>query len=229
MRDNAVAVLACALALCGCATRSPTQVAVGEAAYETLNANAAPVDTMYRIGPFDKLTISVFGEPGLSFTDIPVDAQGQFEYPLIGTVSAQGRTAPELRDEIKRRLDARYYNDSNVTVFISSSARQFVTVEGSVTEPGRYELPNGTGSLIEVMALAKSPTRTAALDEVIVFREVNGQRTGARFDLGAIRRGAAPNPQIRSGDVVVVGFSQLKGGFRDFLQAVPILNIFRPF
>ena len=114
-------------------------------------------------------------------------------------------------------------------MFVNNSASQFVTVEGSVTEPGRYELPRGRASLLEVIALAKSPTRIAKLDEVLVFREIGGQRYGAVFDLNDVRQGRADDPQLRGGDVVVVGFSQLKGAFRDFLTTAPFFNVFRPF
>ena len=36
-----------------------------------------------------------------------------------------------------------------------------------------------------------------------------------------IRRGRAPDPQIYGDDVVVVGFSFIKGAFRDFLTIEP--------
>ncbi len=61
------------------------------------------------------------------------------------------------------------------------------------------------------MALAHSPKRTAKLDQVLIFRTVNGERMGARFDLTDIRSGTAPDPQILPGDVVVVGFSAASG------------------
>ncbi|MBX7540905.1 polysaccharide biosynthesis/export family protein [Qipengyuania sphaerica] len=218
-----------AVLVAACATAPSPDVARDGDAYSTLEGTAPEEGAFYRIGPFDRLTISVFNEPSLSFSDIPVDARGQFEYPLIGTVEAQGKTPAELTAELKQRLDADYYNDVRVTVFVNASASQYVTVEGSVTEPGRYELPNGRASLLEVIALAKSPTRTAALDEIMVFREVDGTRYGALFNLSDIRKGSAENPDIISGDVVVVGYSGLKGAFRDFLQAAPLFNVFRPF
>ncbi len=51
----------------------------------------------------------------------------------------------------------------------------------------------------------------------------------AVFDLKQIRAGQAPDPQIIDGDIVVVGFSSVKGAFRDFLQAAPLLNVFSYF
>ncbi|MEZ5682127.1 MAG: polysaccharide biosynthesis/export family protein [Erythrobacter sp.] len=198
-----------------------------DAAYDLISQND-DIST-YRVGPFDRLTITVFDEPSLSFADIPVDAEGRFDYPLIGSVDAAGLTTEQLTAEIKGRLDSTYYRDARVTVFVTNSASRYVVVEGSVEEPGRYELTNGRASLVEVIALAKSPTRTAKLDQVMVFRMENGERYGAVFNLADIRNGKADDPILRGGDVVVVNFSFLKGAFRDFLTTAPFFNVFTRF
>ena len=63
----------------------------------------------------------------------------------------------------------------------------------------------------------------------MVFRTVNGQRMGAVFDVGQIRVGGASDPQILDGDVIVVGYSSVRGAFRDFLSVTPLLNLFTVF
>ena len=88
---------------------------------------------------------------------------------------------------------------------------------------------SGSSTLLEAIARAKSPTRVARLDQVVVFRMINGQRAGAVFDLRKIRDGEAPDPQLQGGDIVVVGFSAVKGAFRDFLSAAPLLSLFQIF
>ena len=103
-----------------------------------------------------------------------------------------------------------------------------MTVEGNVVEPGVFEIP-GSSTLLQAIARARSPTRVAQLDEVMIFRQINGKRVGARFDLTEIRTGRAPDPEILGGDVVVVGFDSLKGAFRDFLTTAPFFNIFQTF
>ena len=84
-------------------------------------------------------------------------------------------------------------------------------------------------TLLSAIARAQSPTNVARLDEIIVFRMVYGRRMAARFDLGKIRAGRAPDPQVLAGDVVVVGYSALRGVYRDVLQAAPLLNVFTQF
>ena len=216
------------LTAAGCAGR-PSVLPSGAEAYKVIPPEDPSTRLSdYRIGPLDVLSVTVFREPDLTLKELQVDAGGNLVFPLIGAVEASGKTANELSAELARRLDERYLRDPQVSVVVSASTSQRVTVEGSVNEPGVYEL-GGNATLLEALARAKSPTRTAALDQVVVFRREGDKRLGAVFDVRAIRDGRVADPRIRGGDTVVVGFSEVKGAFRDFLQTAPFLNLFRLF
>ncbi len=178
---------------------------------------------IYRVGPADTLQINVFGEPGLSFEAITVDATGTIPFPLIGNLAVSGLTGEEISRLIAGRLGQRYIVDPQVTVFIARSAAQRLTVEGDVVKPGVFDIQGDT-SLIQAMAMAQGPTRTAKLNEIIVFREVGEELYVARFDLAKVRKGIEPNIPLEGGDIVVVGYSQVKGTLRDVLQASPLLT-----
>jgi polysaccharide export outer membrane protein len=214
-----------AFALGGCAERR-VDLPQGSEAYASFPAPSGNTQrTAYRIGPLDVLNVTVFQEPDLTVPQAQVDASGNMLFPLIGDVRAQGKTTRELSREIALRLGAKYIVNPQVTVAVTSSVSQRVTVEGSVTEPGVYEI-TGSSTLLEALARAKSPTRTASTSQVVVFRNIEGQRTGAVFNIDEIRAGRAQDPEILGGDVIVVGFSSVKGAFRDVLAAAPLLNIF---
>lgn len=228
LRNIAVAAawIAALAPLAGCSERRPDpSMSSGSAAYQSFPGptSNAPVD--YKIGPLDVLSVTVFKEPDLSFKEIQVDAGGNLLFPLVGDVHAAGKSANELSKELAARLNEKYLRNAQVSVVIASSVSQHVTVEGNVTQPGVYDI-SGSSTLLQAIALAKSPTRTARLDQVAVFRFVDGKRMGAVFDLRAIRNGEAPDPVLQGGDIVVVGFSAAKGAFRDFLQSAPLLNLF---
>jgi len=175
------------------------------------------------------LSVNVFREPELTLKDLQVDAGGTLLFPLVGSLAAKGKTSAELATEIAQRLGERYLRDPQVTVVVTASTSQRVTVEGNVNEPGVYEI-GGNATLLEALARAKSTTRVAALGEVVVFRIVDGKRLGAVFDVRQIRAGLAADPRILGGDIVVVGFSEVKGAFRDFLSSGALfLNLFRVF
>jgi polysaccharide export outer membrane protein len=130
-----------------------------------------------------------------------------------------------LRDELVTRLGERFIRDPQVAVIVTERRRTTFAVEGDVQQPGIFEAIPGT-SLLTAIAQAKSPTDTASLDEVMIFRVVNGQRMGARFNLDDIRKGRAADPQILPGDTIVVGRSGLKSAWKQFLQAAPAFNLF---
>ena len=86
--------------------------------------------------------------------------------------------------------------------------------------------PGPRTTLLQALALAKGPTAVALLSDVIVFRTINGQQAGGRFNINMIRRGQAPDPQVLPGDKVEVISSRAKATFRDVLAALPALNTF---
>lgn len=203
---------------------SSVGVPTGPEAYSIIPAPAKDdIYDDYKIGPLDALKITVFQEPDLSLEEVPVNASGTILFPLIGKVEAAGKTSSELADDIARRLGDRFLVNPQVSLIVAESASQKVTVEGSVKTPGVYPI-EGQTTLLTAMALAQGPTQTAHLDEIVIFRRIDDKTFGAAFDLSAIRRGTQEDPEIRGGDIVVVGHSFLKGAFRDFLTTAPLLT-----
>lgn len=220
MRSSWLIVVLAASLLAGCKT---TSMPSGVAAYDVIPAPSAitrPAD--YQIGPLDLLKISVFQEEDLSLDEVPVDASGSILFPLIGKVDVTGKTSTELAEDIARKLGERYLVEPQVTVIVSRSASQKVTVEGAVNFPGVFEI-EGPTTLLQAMALARGPSQTAKLNEVIVFRRKEDGVYAARFNVSDIRKGLQPNPEILGNDIVVVGNSFAKSLFRDFLQISPFL------
>lgn len=178
--------------------------------------------------PGDELSIMVMQEPELSLSKVAVDEAGTIQMPLLGEVVAAGLTPGELTRELTRRLGARYLRNPQLTVNVIERAPRTITVEGEVERPGMFAVKPGV-TLLGALALAQSPTELARQDAIFVFRRIDGQRQGARFDLRELRTGLVPDPEILPGDTIVVGFSNSKSAFRDFLRATPILNVFTVF
>lgn len=229
MMRPSLGVLVCLLLATGCtpSLRGP-QVRTGDEAYSLIpppTPESAAFD--YVIGPLDTLDITVFNEPEITSRGMPVDAAGNLALPLIGRVRATGMTAPALADAL-RDLYGRYYVDPQVTVIVTSSVSQRVTVQGEVEEPGIYDVRGGS-TLLDAVAQAKGETENAALREVVIIRNIQGKRMVALFDLNRIRRGDDPDPAVLGKDVIVVGLSNSKQVWHDVLRAAPLLNIFTQF
>jgi polysaccharide export outer membrane protein len=218
------AALVC-VSVSGCAT-SP-DLYRGGAAYDLMQTTAKTVEqTEYHINPLDILRVNVLYEADLSDPAVHVGQNGEITLPLAGSMQAAGKTTTELAAEISTRLGAQYLRHPSVTVAVETSSTQKVVVEGDVAMPGAYDV-SGSAGLLEALARAQSPTRVASLHEVVVFRQVDGKRVGAVFDATRIRAGLDPDPHILGGDVVVVGFSYVKGAYRDMIEALPSIAAFR--
>lgn len=200
----------------------------GEAAYQVIPASL-PTGTRpaYRINVQDKLTITVFREPAMSVEEAPVETGGTMILPLIGRVTAAGRTTEDLARDIQARLASRYLVDPRVSVIVTESRAQNVTVDGAVNTPGVYGLQGDT-TLLQAVALARGVTRTAQFDKVAVFRHIDGKRYGALFNMAQIRAGEMEDPILQSGDYVVVGTSGIKSLGYDLLSLAPAAGLFVP-
>ncbi len=177
----------------------------------------------YSIGPFDRLNVDVFGIQELSQREIQTDAGGRISVPLAGVIEVAGKTPSEVEDIIEQRLRLKYVRDPQVTVNLKEAVSQVFTVEGQVTLPGTYPV-GGHMSLLRAIATARGPAEFAKLDDIVVFRSVGGQQMAALYNLGAIRRGAYPDPDIYANDVIVVGDSPARKLFKDLLQVLPTLT-----
>jgi len=217
--------------LAGCASDSGGQamgdrVAVGGAA---LPVEVAETPEDYRLGPLDRISMSVFQVPSLSVQKIQIDASGYVTLPLIGKIKAGGRTTSELSQEIAAVLAKEYLESPQVTISLEEAYSQTITVDGSVVQPGVYPIV-GQVTLMQAVALARGPdNKYANLKRVAVFRTTNGQRTVAVFDLKAIRQGKAPDPVILPQDIIVVDGSDIKGAWREIMGVLPSLAVFRFF
>lgn len=230
MKKSAAFLLLLASAcLAACSSQLYSALPTRDAAYALIPPiDQAVAPSEYFILPGDVVSLSVFGEPDLTFEKLPVDDAGFIQLPLVGAVRVATLTPAQASTLIATKLASRFLRNPDVTLNVIEQTGQVVTVEGQVTKAGSYPVDSQT-TLLGAIALAQSPTRIAKLDEVVIFRTIQNQRMAARFDLGRIRAGRDPDPQIRGGDVVVVGFSQAKSIYRDILLAAPLFNVFTRF
>lgn len=181
----------------------------------------------YRIAPMDTLTVKVFKMPDLS-GDYEVDLTGKISMPLIGDIPAVEMTTAQLDQSLTQRYGAKYLENPDISVGVKSSTRRSVTVDGSVKATGSYPVASAT-TLMQAVALAGGTSEDANVHRVAIFRTIDGKRQAAAFDLGSIRKGEAPDPQVYPGDIIVVDGSRIKALQKQILSNLPFLSIFKPF
>lgn len=177
----------------------------------------------YYVGPFDKLTIDVFGIDELSGKEVQIDASGRISFPLVGTLDVAGRTPGEVGSLIEQRLRGNFIRNPQVTVNLKETVSQVITIEGEVREPGLYPVI-GRMTLLRAVATAKGTTEFTNLHDIVIFRTSGGQKYAALYDLRAIRNGAYDDPEVFANDVVMVGESRGRRLFRDLLSVAPLFT-----
>lgn len=189
------------------------------------STTAVALEGGYRIAPMDTLTIKVFGMPDLT-GDYQVDLRGNLAMPLIGEVAAIDKTPAELDAVLTQKYGAKYLENPDVSVGIKAATGHTVTVDGSVNKPGSYPVI-GPMTLMQAIALAEGTDEMANAHRVAIFRTIDGVRQAAAFDLVTIRKGQDKDPQVYSGDIVIVDGSAIKEVEKKLLST-PILYFFRP-
>jgi polysaccharide export outer membrane protein len=221
----AFAALSCALASCASGPLG-ADPSVAVATLETLpppaTSDYAMPPGVALIRPLDKLKIEVLGLEELE-RELSVDSDGRIDFPLIGSVEANGLTAGELAAAIEDGLRGPYVRDPQVTVAVLETPGQLITVGGEVTEPGRYPAI-GSMTLLDAVAAGGGASPTAKLSEVIVQRMVDGHRYIGIYDMKAIARGNYADPQVYPGDVVMVGDSPARRLLSAIVSASPLLT-----
>ena len=176
----------------------------------------------YRVGPFDKLTIDVFGSAELSDKEVQVDASGRITFPLVGTVEVAGKTPGEVSVALQDLFRGRFIKNPQVSVNLKEIVSQTVTIGGEVKKPGVYPIV-GKMTLMTAIASAEGWTDISSRGSVAVFRTVGGKDYAALYNVKAIQKGNYPDPEIYASDVVMVGDSQTRKIWKDFLAATPLL------
>lgn len=228
MKLLTVSALALALTLSACAKDRPFEPGLNLelVAAESLPPPTGSLDSEGRpqvlIGAFDRIAVAVFRAPDFN-RSVDVDGAGLIQLPLVGAVTAAGRSPSQLATEIEEKLRQRYLRDPQVSVQIEKSASQKVVVEGEVEKPGSYPITS-TSTLLEAIATAEGTTEYSRLEEVVIFRTVGERKMAALYNLDYIRRGTYPNPVVYAGDYIVVGDSPARRRFKDLIAGSTLLT-----
>lgn len=162
----------------------------------------APTPVPYRVGPPDRLQITILPEPIIQ-RSVVVRPDGMISVELIGDVPAAGLTVEEIAENIEERI-ARFKRDADVTVSLEASLSTEITVLGEVGRPSTFPLSRET-RIIEAIGLVGGPGRFAAKSRVRVIRPQGASTQVYSISLNAIEDGdLSQNMLLQPGDIVVV-------------------------
>jgi polysaccharide export outer membrane protein len=183
---------------------APHGTSAQDAALYAEAASENPIGKPYVIGIADTVRISVWKSEDLS-TDAIVRPDGTITVPVLGELTAAGRTAAELQKDVAQRL-ATIVRDAVVTVSVLEVNSYRFTVAGNVERPGLFTSRSYV-KVSQALALAGGPNRYASTNQVVVVRNSAGRgerRIPINYD--AILSGKSPEQDIvlLAGDAVQV-------------------------
>lgn len=149
-------------------------------------------DSAYHLGPGDEVRVITVGEDALS-GDFHVSDAGNIALPMLGAVSAAGKTTTQLSDSIATEAKTHsILNDPSISVEVTNYRPIFVL--GEVAKPGQYPYQPGM-TFLTAVAVAGGFTYRAVQDYGEVVRTTKGAAVNGRV---------TSNTFLAPGDVVQV-------------------------
>jgi len=141
----------------------------------------------------------MMGGASLSYV---IDINGNINFPVLGFIKVAGLTRLQAVEFLQKQLEV-YVEDVVVNIQLMNFK---YTVLGQVKAPGVQSVPVGTERLTILEAIAKAGDLhiTGLRNNVLLIREVNGQRVEYRLDLTSKDLYQSPAYYIRQNDVIYV-------------------------
>jgi polysaccharide export outer membrane protein len=167
------------------------------------DAQAVDFGPDYLLGPGDVIDIAVWKDETLTKSVI-VLPDGKISFPLIGEIKAAGRTVPQLKEEITKKISP-YAPDPTVSIEVRQVNSMLVYVIGRVNAPGRFSL-NTNVNVLQALTMAGGLNPFAKRDKIKIFRQEGGKTTIFRFKYDEVTEGTEleQNIILKKGDLIVV-------------------------
>lgn len=129
-----------------------------------------------------------------------VDAQGNITLPMLGKVKVVGLTRVEAIEKLRSEL-SQYIKDPGVNMNFNNFR---VSVLGEVARPGSFILPTERATVLEALGMAGDLTIRGVRHNVMLIREIDGQKTTHRLDLTKESTLNSPYYYLAQNDVIYV-------------------------
>jgi polysaccharide export outer membrane protein len=169
------------------------------------DAAAGAPAPLLQLGAGDSVTIQVYGQPDMGAT-VYVSDDGSIPVALAGAVQVAGLSPAQASLRIEKALrDGKFLVDPHVTLTVTQSRSQRVSVLGQVGTPGRYPIESNT-SIFDLLAQAGGVTENGAEVVYILRPDKEGKETRYPINLKQMVNGDRPaqTERLKGGDTVFV-------------------------
>jgi polysaccharide export outer membrane protein len=160
---------------------------------------------LVQLGPGDTIAVQVYGQPDMSST-IYVADDGTIAVPLAGNVPVAGLSPAQAGARIETALKTgKILVDPHVTVTVTQTRSQRVSVLGQVGTPGRYAIESNT-TIFDLLAQAGGINAQGSDTVYVIRQDADGKETRYPVDMKGLTNGAGtlPTVTLKGGDSVFV-------------------------
>lgn len=129
-----------------------------------------------------------------------VDDQGDIMLPMLGRVHVGGLTRVEAIEKIRVEL-GQYIKDPGVNINFNNFR---VSVLGEVARPGSFIMPTERITVLEALGMAGDLTIRGVRENVMLIREIDGNKIIHRLDLTQQNTINSPYYYLAQNDVIYV-------------------------
>ncbi|CAN5894356.1 polysaccharide biosynthesis/export family protein [soil metagenome] len=137
---------------------------------------------------------------GTSSTGYLVEADGKVKLPYLGMIRAEGLTRLQLESFLTERFKEYTKNPVVNVRFLNYN----FSVLGEVAKPGRFNMPTERTTILEALSMAGDINEMGKRENILVVREVNGQRDFARVNILSKDLFMSPYYYLKTNDVIYV-------------------------
>ena len=147
-----------------------------------------------------------------------VSVNNTINFPVLGDISTLNLTTIELADTIKDLLkEGGHLTEPSVNVRLVNAK---VTILGEVNAPGTYNFTEYNISLLQALGYAGDLTINGKRDDVLITREVNGERQVTHIDLTSAEFMKSPYYFVKPNDVIIINPNKPKVASSGFVGNV---------
>jgi polysaccharide export outer membrane protein len=179
--------------------RSPLTMQPGDLLGINVSSLNHEADVIYNNDLERQVTLDGFKSSQSTILGYLIDAEGNIELPIIGTLKVSGYTTKEISTQLESKLQV-YLSKPTVNVRMLNFK---ISVLGDVKNPGSFNIQNETVTFPEALGLAGDLNSTG-IRNVLLIREKDADRQYINMDLTSKAIFTSPYYYLKNNDIIYV-------------------------
>ncbi len=179
---SSILLLTAALTVADAAPAPNRAASADEKATHAVATQALTPQTLVSLGSGDVVNLQVFGRPELN-TTVSIAEDGTLSAPLVGPIEVAGLSTNAAAQKIAAAYKSgQFLKKPQVTLLVTQSRSQLVSVLGEVRTPGRFPVDSAT-TVLDLLAQAGGTTERSGNVMYVIRMSSDGEVNRRPIDL----------------------------------------------